>query len=204
MNIRRLLKRILKPSRYYPHADDTAQIGVNVRVYNKDNFIMEEHTKVDHNAIVMNTYAKFIVKKYSGCAVNLTVITGNHPQIPGRFYRTISKKKEGLDISQYDKDVIVEEDVSIGSNVTLLSGVTVGRGAIVGAGSVVRVSIPPYSIVLGNPAKIIGFKFTPEDIIEHEKQLYAEEERLPIETLQKNYEKYFLNKMKDIKQYLKL
>ena len=200
--VSRKIKESIRPT--YPYINKSAFVFPDVVVYNPNYLIMEENTKIDRGSIIMNTNAKFIVKKHSGCAVNLTVITGNHPQIPGRFYRTISKKKEGLDISQYDKDVIVEEDVWVGSNVTLLSGVTVGRGAIVGAGSVVRVSIPPYSIVLGNPAKIIGFKYTPEDIIEHEKQLYAEEERLQIEILQKNYEKYFLNKMKDIKQYLKL
>jgi serine acetyltransferase len=99
--------------------------------------------------------------------------------------------------------VIIEEDVWIAANVTLLKGVVVGRGAIVGAGAVCRNSVPPYSVVVGNPAKVVGFKFTPEEIIEHEKKLYPEEERLPMETLQKNYDKYFINSIKEIKQYLK-
>ena len=100
-------------------------------------------------------------------------------------------------------DVVIEEDVWIAANVTLLKGVTVGRGAIVGAGSVCRNSIPPYAIVLGNPAKVIGFKFTPEETIAHEKALYPESERLPIKTIQKNYDRYFINRIKDIKNYLK-
>ena len=84
---------------------------------------------------------------------------------------------------------------------TLLSGVHLNRGATVGAGSVVRTSIPPYAIVAGNPAKIVGFRFTPEEIIEHEKVLYPEEERLPLELLEKNYKKYFLDHIKEIKAY---
>lgn len=192
MKIKRLLKKILKPSRYYPHVDDTAMVGTNVRVYNKENFIMEEHTKVDHNAIVMNTYARFIVKKYSGCAINLTVITGKHPQFPGRFYRTISKKKEGLDISQYDKDVVVNEDVWIGCNVTLLSGVVIGRSSIVAAGSVVTKSMPPYCIIGGVPARPIKVKWTMDEIMFHEKTLFPENERLSREYILQEFAKFNL------------
>ena len=45
---------------------------------------------------------------------------------------------------------------SIGSNATILAGVTIGEGAIVGAGAVVTKDVPPFSIVAGVPAKIIG------------------------------------------------
>lgn len=192
MNIKKLIKRFLKPSKYYPHVDDTAQIGVDVRVYNKDNFIMEEHTKVDHNSIIMNSNAKFIVKKYSGCAVNLTVITGNHPQFPGRFYRTISKKKENLDISKYDKDVVVNEDVWVGCNVTILSGVNIGRCSIVAAGSVVTKSMPPYCIIGGVPAKPIKVKWTMDEIMFHEQSLFPVEQRYSREQLMSEFEKYNL------------
>lgn len=46
---------------------------------------------------------------------------------------------------------------SIGAGATVLPGVTVGRGAMVGAGAVVTRSIPAYAIVVGNPARIVGF-----------------------------------------------
>jgi acetyltransferase-like isoleucine patch superfamily enzyme/dTDP-4-dehydrorhamnose 3,5-epimerase-like enzyme len=46
---------------------------------------------------------------------------------------------------------------SIGANATLLSGITVGTRAMVGAGSVVTRSVPPNAIVVGNPARIIGY-----------------------------------------------
>ncbi len=45
---------------------------------------------------------------------------------------------------------------SIGSNATILAGVTIGEGAIVGAGAVVTKDVPPFSIVAGVPAKVIG------------------------------------------------
>jgi len=54
------------------------------------------------------------------------------------------------------KPVIIEDDVFIGARAIVLKGVTIGRGSVIGAGSVVAKSIPPYSIAVGNPAKVIG------------------------------------------------
>lgn len=53
----------------------------------------------------------------------------------------------------------------------ILKGVTIGRGSVVGAGAVVTKDVPPYAIVGGNPAKVIRFRFTKEQIKEHEKIL---------------------------------
>jgi UDP-2-acetamido-3-amino-2,3-dideoxy-glucuronate N-acetyltransferase len=50
---------------------------------------------------------------------------------------------------------LVKRGASIGSNATLLCGVTVGEGAVVGAGSVVTKDVPAYTIVAGNPARIM-------------------------------------------------
>ncbi|USK59573.1 CatB-related O-acetyltransferase [Peribacillus asahii] len=60
--------------------------------------------------------------------------------------------------------IVIEEDVWIGSNSVVLSGVTIGRGSIIGAGSIVTKDIPRYSIVAGNPAKVIKRRF-PEHVI---------------------------------------
>jgi acetyltransferase-like isoleucine patch superfamily enzyme len=45
---------------------------------------------------------------------------------------------------------------SIGSNATILCGITIGEGALVGAGAVVTKNVPPYAIVAGVPAKVVG------------------------------------------------
>ena len=50
---------------------------------------------------------------------------------------------------------VIGRRASIGSNATILCGVNVGEGAIVGAGSVVTKDVPPYTIVAGNPAKVL-------------------------------------------------
>ena len=52
--------------------------------------------------------------------------------------------------------IVIEDDAWIGFNSTILKGVTIGRGAVVGAASVVTKDVAAYTIVAGNPAKVIG------------------------------------------------
>ena len=141
-----------------------------------------------------------IMKDHSNAATNFTVITGNHGRVVGRYIMDTEKERS----NEIEKDIVIEEDVEIGSDVTLLAGVHLGRGCTVGSGSLVRNDIPPYAIAIGNPAKVIGFVFTPDQIIEHEKQLYAEDQRIAESTLRKNYEKYFLNKMKEVRSFVSI
>lgn len=61
-------------------------------------------------------------------------------------------------------DVIIGNDVWIGSGVTILSGVTIGDGAVIGASAVVAKSVEPYSIVVGNPARVVKKRFSEEII----------------------------------------
>ena len=119
--------------------------------------------------------ARFIVKRNCAIAEGLTVHTGNHARVLGKYVTDISEesKPEG-----YDKDVVIEEDVWIGCNVTLLAGVTIHRGATIAAGAVVTKDIPPYCIAGGVPAKPIKFYWSSKQIIEHEKILYPENERI--------------------------
>jgi carbonic anhydrase/acetyltransferase-like protein (isoleucine patch superfamily) len=55
------------------------------------------------------------------------------------------------------KTIIVSQGASIGANATILPGITIGRYAMVGAGAVVTMDVPPYAIVVGNPAVITGY-----------------------------------------------
>lgn len=160
---------------------------------------MYDNTSVkDFNLI--SAGGKFVMKRGSGAAEGLTVITGNHQRVVGQFFQS----KESFQENDTEQDVIVEEDVWIGANVMLLSGITIGRGATVGAGSVCLKSIPPYAIVMGNPAKIVGFNFNPDEVIVHEKMLYPESERLSYDLLEKNYKKYFLDRVSEIKSFTKI
>lgn len=53
------------------------------------------------------------------------------------------------------KPLIIEDNVWIGESVSILPGVTIGKGSIIGANSLVSKSVPPFSIAVGNPARVI-------------------------------------------------
>ncbi len=59
------------------------------------------------------------------------------------------------DFSHIKKPIVIGDHAWIGTGAIILPGVTIGCGAVVGAGSVVTKSVPSYSVVAGNPAKII-------------------------------------------------
>jgi len=54
------------------------------------------------------------------------------------------------------KGIAIEDDVWIGNRVIVLDGVRVGQGAVLGAGAVVTRDVPPYTVVVGNPARDVG------------------------------------------------
>ena len=76
-------------------------------------------------------------------------------------WRQYPTKKEDL---PFKGDTVIGNDVWIGQNVTFLPGVHVGDGCIIGANAVVASDIPPYSIVVGNPARVIRKRFDDEMI----------------------------------------
>jgi len=65
----------------------------------------------------------------------------------------ISGAKDWSNVSV--KPVTIESKVWIGFNVIILSGVTIGEGAVIGAGSVVTRDVAPYTVMAGNPARVI-------------------------------------------------
>ena len=121
--------------------------------------------------------SRFIMKRGCLTAEGLVVVTSNHRQHIGQFLQGNNEDNEY-------KDIIVEEDVWIGINVTLLAGAHIGRGAIIGACSVVTKEIPPYAVAVGNPAKVIKFKWSIDDILKHESMLYPENERFTRDELE--------------------
>lgn len=105
--------------------------------------------------------------------------------------------------SRKKANTVIGKRCYIGISAIINCGIRVGNGATIGAGAVVINNVPPYAIVVGNPGKVVGFSMTPEEIVEYEKQQYPEEERIPLEKLQKNYKKYFLDRKEEIKNLLR-
>lgn len=153
---------------------------------NKKNMYLFEYTNLGEGSRIVNTFGKFIMKKNSRAAPNLTVICQNHNFFDVGTY----PGSKVWQTTQIEDDVIIDEHVWIGANVTLCPGTHIGRGCLVAAGAVCVKSkkYPPYTIIGGNPAKVIKYRFTLEEQIEHEKMIYPIDERLDISFLKKNYE----------------
>lgn len=173
----------------------SAYLAPDTVLFNKKNLFMEEETSIPGGAMILNPRSKFIMKKGSFSSYNLCVCPGNHMVVKGMWKHNVTNEiKDNLDVNRkLDKDIVVEEDVWIGINVTLLNGCHIGRGSIVGAGCVVSGVVPPYSVVVGNPFRVLKFIFTPDEIVEHEKKLYPEDMRFPLELLEENYLSWMRN-----------
>ena len=80
-------------------------------------------------------------------APNVMIISANHvfdnPDIP--------ICQQGMDV----KPITIEDDVWVAGRVNIMAGVTIGKGSVIGAGSVVTKDVPPYSVAVGVPAKVI-------------------------------------------------
>ena len=154
-----------------------------------ENFHFSNNVRISRYAVIYSTDAKVFIGEKVGIAPYLKIITGNHRfDKVGHFVFDGDYEKRPED----DKDVIIEGDSWFGINVTILAGVTIGRGTMIAAGAVVIKSCPPYSIIGGNPARVLKFRFTVDEILEHEKVLYSVEKRYSREeliTFREGYEK---------------
>ena len=144
--------------------------GCNVAI-GKDADMTCEHMNVGSNVYfgpritVLSTRADVIIGNDVMFGPGVTIITGNHRiDMVGRTMFSITDAEKR---PEDDQDVIIENDVWIGANATILKGVTIGMGSVVAAGAVVTKSVPAYSIVAGVPAKVVGARFSEEEITEH-------------------------------------
>ena len=170
----------------FGHFGKNASIARPCDLKNPKNIYLYDFARIGCRSTIMTMgNSRFIMKQYSGTAEGLVVVTSNHRQHIGQF------RLGNNDDNEY-KDIIVEEDVWIGINVTLLAGAHIGRGAIIGACSVVTKEIPPYAVAVGNPAKVIKFKWSIDDILKHERMLYPENERFTREELEGHRKLYKL------------
>lgn len=160
-------------------------IGVTKKIF------VEDYVKIRYGLTVINTKEESVyVKKYTVLAPDVTIITNSHKSTV-----TIPQVILGEShINDKSSDVVIEEDVWVGTRSTILAGVTLGRGCIVGANAVVTKPVPPYALVAGMPAKIIGVKFALSDIERHEEALYPPNERFSHDVLVNLFDQYYSDK----------
>jgi len=130
-----------------------------------------KYTYGNPNIFWENENAKLVVGNFCSIAGNVNIyLGGNHRTdwVSTYPFGHVNKDKfnnfDGIGHPSTKGDVIIANDVWIGSNVTIMSGVTIGNGVVIANNSHIIKDIEPYSLVGGNPAKLIKYRFTPEQI----------------------------------------
>ncbi len=98
---------------------------------------------------------------------NVTVATAGHPILP-------SLREKAY---QYNKSVRIGRNCWIGAGCVIVPGVTIGDNSVIGAGSVVTRDIPPSSVAMGVPCRVV------REIGEHDREFYYKTDRIPEELL---------------------
>ena len=143
--------------------------GVNMWAKNKlnigENFYIGRYSQIECDSIIGNN-----------------VIFGNHVALVGKYdhhYEQIGVpirlasqiRDKDYDWKGLESKIVIEDDVWIGYGSILMSGIKISKGSIIAAGSVVTKDVEAYSIVGGNPAKLIKYRFNKDEIIAHENTL---------------------------------
>jgi acetyltransferase-like isoleucine patch superfamily enzyme len=145
--------------------------------YSYESIFVGDHVNLGVRPTLLATRATIRIGNHVMFGPQVTIRGGNHRfDLVGRYIDSISDDEKR---HEDDRGVIISDDVWIGGNATVLHGVHIGRGSVVAAGAVVTKSVPPYSIVAGNPARVVRARFTPEEIVEHEARLLFPDEERP-------------------------
>lgn len=128
------------------------------------NIFIGNNVFIGSYAILSADEVKIIIGDDTKIGPGLYIMAGDHLfDKPGFFYHNCNK---GINM-----DVIIGRNVWIGARVTILKGIKINDSSIVGAGSVITKDVPEFSIVAGNPAKFIRWRFSDEDKKIHKKKV---------------------------------
>lgn len=129
------------------------------------------HTYGHNNINIIWNQASLEIGSFCSIAANCNIyLGGNHrtdwiTTYPfGHINKHIFNKFNGEGHPATKGKVVIGNDVWIGNNVTIMSGVTIGDGAVIACNSHVVKDVEPYSIVGGNPARLIKYRFDKETI----------------------------------------
>lgn len=185
-------KRCMMPSLSdFGSAGSNSKVGFPVYISSVETVHLEDNTVLRGGVSIQNNTNEHVyIKKYTVISRDVTIVTNNHRSTVGIPQCLLGASH----INDISRNLIIGEDVWVGTKATILSGADLGRGCIVGACSLVTKPVPPYALVVGSPAKIIGVKFSLDQIIEHEKALYPIEERMSREELEELFARYYEGK----------
>ena len=165
------LKKLFNPAvSPFAKIDDRSRISHKARVYGwtqVNNSTMGDYSYVGRNSRIV--YAD--IGKFCSIASETKIGMGTHTLDLISTSPLFTEKKNGTGHSWIKKSVItpfnrvsIGNDVWIGVRAMVMGGITIGDGVVIGAGSIVTKDIPPYAVVAGVPARIIRYRFLPEQI----------------------------------------
>ncbi len=153
---------------YLKNVINSPQISVGDYTYYDD---IEDIENFEKNVLylfeIMND--RLIIGKFCQIATGVRFIMNgaNHAMdgISTYPFKVFGKSWSEIPMTVVSKgDTVIGNDVWIGNNVTIMQGITIGDGAIIGTNSLVTKNVEPYTIVGGNPAKLIRKRFSDKDI----------------------------------------
>lgn len=129
------------------HRGQGARIWPTVLLRNAERIYIGDNTAINHNNILW-------AGRRSACIrIGRDVMTG--PSVHMIAYNHHVENGRPLREEFVDRDIIVEDNVWIGAGVVILAGARIGEGCVVGAGAVVTGELPPHSVCVGVPARVV-------------------------------------------------
>jgi UDP-2-acetamido-3-amino-2,3-dideoxy-glucuronate N-acetyltransferase len=143
--------------------DEGCKIGKDTKIWHfshiMSNATIGEHCSIGQNVVISpqvilgkNVKIQNNVSVYTGVICEDDVFLG-----PSMVFTNISNPRSAIIRKEKYEETLVKKGASIGANATIICGNTIGEFALIGAGSVVTKPILPYALVVGNPAKQIGW-----------------------------------------------
>jgi len=159
------------------------EIGEGTGTYDRASFVVGKdgrvkvgtHTVLNGTTIICNDY----VEIGNHCLIAWgSVITDSWESLGIERRRKALKlasrnKNRQLLLAEQPRPVIIEDNVWVGFDSVILPGVRLGRGSIIGCKTIITEDVPPYAVMVGNPARLIKF-LEPDDTEEAVKQAFTE------------------------------
>lgn len=175
------------------HRGENARIIAPAQIAGAKNIFLGDNVSIGAFSVIFAPQTILTIKRNSYSGPRLFISTGNHYLKKGYFSRLLTDEDKRRDGVSLNWNVTIAEDVWMGANVSILCK-HVGRGAVIACGAVCKKDVPPYAIMGGVPAKVLKFRFSIDEVLEHEAALYEPEERFSREELENIYKSYSICK----------
>lgn len=165
------VKHLLNPLAFHHGKGAVIRRQAVINVSPINDFRLGAHSTIEEYCVIDNGVGNIIIGSHTRIGLRSTLI--GPLQIGNHIILAQNVVISGLNHTYQDthtpiyrqkvavSPIIIEDEAWIAANAVITAGVTIGRHAVVAAGSVVTKDVPPYSVVAGNPAKIIK-RYNPE------------------------------------------